>query len=544
MSRPHPSHVDVDVAHVHVHAGDGVTLRCRATPGCAIGLPEAPRVGYLRAVTRERATSEGVSLPTGHTGSSFLHRLLSDAVEAFPEALSAAALPADPKAFKRDYGEVLVRFEAARAASEQRVEIARLLTRRTAELLVHAGDAGQVPLATHLRTRAALPGLRSEPATLAPGLVPEVPFEGRVHRGPEVIELCEQLVARHHMTDAALSAARYIVGRAQASGGKLDLRGERFVLLGAGAELAPTPLLLRAGASVLWVDLSEPGTRVTEGDRGGELWRSDAVTDLLRAPREVAATVARFAQDGPVHIGMFAYAGGASREFRLGAAMNAIVASLDPGSVRSIALLVSPTMPANVQPQDAAAAEAKLEKRPLWQSAFKAIGLLPTPGRLTTDGACVSRSIVSIQGVSYQAAQYVGKIAAAESFAVHGIDPASEKRRPVTVSANVAGITNTRSLAHPLFQAAFVGAPKFDVCIYEPATTRALSALLVLADLLNPAAPGAAGVQPASPKQKAEGLLSQQVHGGIYSLPYALEPAIRVSAVLGMGMRPSVLFGR
>jgi hypothetical protein len=316
------------------------------------------------------------------------------------------------------------------------------------------------------------------------------------------------------------------------------------VLLGAGAELAPTPLLLRAGASVLWVDLSEPSTRIAATDRGGELWRSEGVTDLLREPTTVAATVARFAQDGPVHIGLFAYAGGASREFRLGAAMNAIVASLAPESVRSIALFVSPTMPASVQPEDAEAAEQKLARRPAWQSAGKALGLLPTPGRLTSADACVSRSIVSIQGVSYQAAQYVGKIAAAETFAVYGLDPTSETRRPVTVSANVAGITNTRSLAHPLFQAAFVGAPKFDVCIYEPATTRALSTLLVLSDLLNPEAPGAAAVQPASPRSKATALLSQQVHGGIYSLPYALEPAIRMSAVIGMGMRPSVLFRR
>jgi hypothetical protein len=37
-------------------------------------------------------------------------------------------------------------------------------------------------------------------------------------------------------------------------------------------------------------------------------------------------------------------------------------------------------------------------------------------------------------------------------------------------------------------------------------------------------------------------LLSQQVHGGIYSLPYELESAIRVAAVAGMAQRPSVLW--
>ena len=101
----------------------------------------------------------------------------------------------------------------------------------------------------------------------------------------------------------------------------------------------------------------------------------------------------------------------------------------------------------------------------------------------------------------------------------------------------------TRSLAHPLFQAAFIGAPHFGVRIFDPATTRALSGLLILHDLLNPSAPGAAGVQPSDVRQKASALLSQQVHGGIYSLPYVLEHAIRIAALIGMGRKPSLLLG-
>jgi hypothetical protein len=81
------------------------------------------------------------------------------------------------------------------------------------------------------------------------------------------------------------------------------------------------------------------------------------------------------------------------------------------------------------------------------------------------------------------------------------------------------------------------------VRIFEPATTRALNGLLVLHDLLNPEAPGAAGRAFASEQHKARALLSQQVHGGIYNLPYELEPAIRASAVIGMTSKPSVLFG-
>ena len=486
---------------------------------------------------------DGVSLPPGHSGSSFFHHVLAEAVAKFPQTFGAAAFPADAASFKRSYGDALVRFELARAAAAERVEIARLISDRTQQQLVYRDPSGAPLLEEHMAAPLSPPEMTREQGNgRAPGLVPEVEFQGRVYRRREIVELCEQLNARHHMTHAALAAARWIIDHIEQRGGSLDLSGQRFALLGAGAELAPTPLLLRAGATVLWVDIAEPSTRLDASERGGALLLAQGARDVLRAPREVAAAITRLADDGPVHVGMFAYAGGASLEWRLGAAMNAIVRRLEPSAVQTISLFVSPTMPANVQPEDAVAADQKLARRPLWQSLWKGVGALPVPGRLTSDDACVARAIVSIQGVSYQAAQYVSKVAAAETYAVYGIRPQAEPRQPVTVSANVAGITKTRSLAHPLFQAAFVGASRFDVCIFEPHTTRALSGLLVLHDLLNPNAPGAARVQPAAPREKAALLLSQQVHGGIYSLPYALEPAIRIAAVLGMAQRPSVLW--
>jgi hypothetical protein len=115
---------------------------------------------------------------------------------------------------------------------------------------------------------------------------------------------------------------------------------------------------------------------------------------------------------------------------------------------------------------------------------------------------------------------------------------------PVTVSANVAGITNTRSLAHPLFQAAFIGAPRFGVRIFEPATTRALSGLMILSDLLNPRSASHPNTLMTNPSAKVRALLSQQVHGGIYSLPYKLRSAsprssVWHSAPLCSGPRPS-----
>jgi hypothetical protein len=488
-------------------------------------------------------SEQGVVLPQGHTGSSFFHHVLQQAVAAYPAALGSARLPVDAKTFKRDYRDALVRFEAARVAAQERVEIARLIANRTQDELAYAGERGTIALAEHMAEEVAPPALHTlENRPSAPGLVPVVPFEGKRYVRREILGLCERMVEHKQMTHAALAAARFIIELIEERGGSLDLRGERFALLGAGAELAPTPLLLRAGARVLWVDVAEPSARLTRDDEAGELIVSEA-RDLLRAPNQVAAALARFASEGPIHVGMFAYAAGASREWRLGAAMNAIVRKLDPSQVRSLSFFVSPTMPASVQPEDAAASIDKLAAAPGWQAIARGLGLLPTPGHLKNDGACIARGIVSIQGLSYQAAQYVSKVAAAETFAVYGIAPSHNGHRsPVIVSANVAGITNTRSLAHPLFQAAFIGAPRFGVRIFEPATTRALSGLLILSDLLNPSAPGQPSTLADRPRDKASALLSQQVHGGIYSLPYELESAIRVAAVAGMAQRPSVLW--
>jgi hypothetical protein len=494
-------------------------------------------------MSKRRSAPSGVQLPEGHTGSSFFHHVLLEAQQAFPDVLDAAKLPSDPKRFKSDYADALVRFEAHRAASERRAEIARFLARRTQEQLRHIeGDQAQ-PFLEHLAQRQQAAAFETRRFEGTAGLRPAVPFEGQVYRGREVIELAERLHAEHHMTTPALNAVRWVIERAEADDGAIRLAGKRFALLGAGAELAPTPLLLAAGARVLWVDVSEPDALDAQS-LAGELCLAEQARNLLTQPREIAATIERFADGEPLTVGMFAYAAGASQEWRLGASMNGIVRSLPPALVEALALFVSPTTVANVLPEDERICADKLAAHPMWQSSLHAVGLLPTPGQLAIEGATVSRSIVTLQGLSYQAAQYVSKIASAETYAVHGTRFDAHEPRPVTISANVAGITRTRSLSHPLFEAAFVGAPKFGVRIFEPPTTRALSGLLVLHDLLNPQAPGAAAQTFDNERQKVQQLLSQQVHGGIYNLPYALEPAIRCSAVIGMARKPGVLFGR
>jgi hypothetical protein len=96
------------------------------------------------------------------------------------------------------------------------------------------------------------------------------------------------------------------------------------------------------------------------------------------------------------------------------------------------------------------------------------------------------------------------------------------------VSANTAAITRTRSLDHPVFAAAFGGAGAFGVETFTPRQSRVVNGLLALRDWLHPEAPVPG---------------TARVHGGIHTLPYPLEPALRVAAAIGFARSPRLLRG-
>ncbi|MEM7217946.1 MAG: hypothetical protein AAF515_06240 [Pseudomonadota bacterium] len=129
-----------------------------------------------------------------------------------------------------------------------------------------------------------------------------------------------------------------------------------------------------------------------------------------------------------------------------------------------------------------------------------------------------TRTVVPIQGLSYQAAQYLGKVLAAERWAGQGL----------RVSANTAAITRTRSLDHPVFAAAFGGAAAFGVETLTPRQSRRLNGLLAVADWLAEEAPRPGDVR---------------VHGALHGLPYPLEKALRVAAAIGFARSPRLLAG-
>ena len=260
----------------------------------------------------------------------------------------------------------------------------------------------------------------------------------------------------------------------------------------------------------------------------GRLHWPEADVDLLAKPQEVLATLIAFADGAPLDLGLYAYAPGQARELRLTASMNAVVNALPPELIASVTMLVSPTAPTALSPQDLAIMRARVEARPMWEAACARIGLLGKgDGGVAVGDAVATRSVVGIQGASYQASQYLGKILMAECWSKHG-QLADTNAMPLRVSANTAAITRTRSLSLPVFTAAFGGAAAFGVETLAPRQSRRINGLLALHDWLQPALPTPGAVR---------------VHGGIHTLPYPLEPALRVAAVIGFARSPRLLRG-
>jgi hypothetical protein len=470
-----------------------------------------------------------VTLPRGVSASELLHHLLTDTAARIP-GLAGAALPARAESFRKGFPEAIVRFEAARAESSERARAATHLVEASHRALAVVSANRVEPLDEAVRAPA--DPLECELWRLSGSgrLVPSIPYRGEVFRGREIARLADDLATRERLAPAARDALAWLLEQALDPAGELDLGGRRFALLGAGAELAPTPLLLEAGAEVLWIDIGAPREALRKDSAlSGRLLVPRGGANLLAAPAAIAATLARFAEAGPIDVGLYAYAPGAGREWRLEAAMNAIVDALPTEALRSISLLVSPTTPLALGPEERAARERRAGALPTWQRLLGAAGLLGAREPVTNGDTLVPRLVVALQGASYQAAQYVEKLCAAERWA-------ALPGRRFTVSANVAGISRTRSLSHPLFEAAYAGAPAFGVETFAPETTRALNGLLTLHDLLNPAAPGAPGAAGGP-----GGLFAERFHGGFHVVPWAIDPALRVAAGIGLVRHPALL---
>lgn len=367
-----------------------------------------------------------------------------------------------------------------------------------------------------------------------------VPYRGRLLRRDDLRRQLDAWVARG-IAEASFAEA---IGRVIANPDWLSAGGRQIVLLGASAEMGPLQPLTAWGASVLAVDLPRrPAVwnRIAEVARAGagvvhapahhyDADLTDAGADLRTETPEVLAWIDGF--DGPLVVGNYAYADGAAF-VRVAMAADVIVAGLLARRRADVAIayLATPTDVFAVPAEAVAEAQRRFAARGGWAGVQRAL-------RATSGGALFAPQYRELLGTD------TGQVGVADALVTQqGPNYALAKRLQrwraviarqdgVLTSAHVAPSTRTQSvLKNRILAAAYGGAPRFGVEIFDPDTASTLMAAVLVHDLHEPAA----AANPATPLTHPHQLfMAAANHGGLWRLPYLPRTALPVAAVLGL----------
>jgi len=377
----------------------------------------------------------------------------------------------------------------------------------------------------------AVPGRQEAETELA------VPYRGQRLCGDALLGRLDAWVAGGVIEPSCADAVRTVAAHPD----WLRLPGRTAVVLGAGAEVGPLPALLSWGAQVIGVDVPRPAiwARVLEMARrsGGTLLVPVAAEtgELAGASDEVLAQRAGLdltgdvpaaadwlsTVDGPLVLGNYVYADGAAN-VRVSAAVDALTVRLRARRDDvALAFLATPTdvftVPADAVAQSVRAYATRSRATKLASPALRALSGGRLLRRAYPPGADpgINDSLVAQQGPNYALAKRVQRWRATVA-----------RDGGATVSMNVAPPTRTRSvLKNRALAAAYAGAHRFGVEVFEPATTRVLMAALLVHDLYAEDGPG--HLHPW--QDEAHGA----AHGGLWRIAYAPRSALTLAALLG-----------
>jgi hypothetical protein len=390
------------------------------------------------------------------------------------------------------------------------------------------------------RLRAEAPDRRLVAAEVHGAAEPErefsLPYHGERLRQDSLLRRLDDWVADGVMEPSAAEAVRTVM----AHPGWLRLPDHTVAVLGAGAEMGPLPSLLRWGVRVAAVDLPNPAVwerlcRTARQAAGALLIAAPesagsgpdaeiaelAGVDLVAEVPAVADWLA--ALPGALVVGNYVYADGAAN-VRVSVAVDALSTRLQAarGEV-ALAFLATPTdvfaVPRDAVAQatsayDARSARAKLLGRPL--RALSA-GRLLRPAYVQGSDPGINDSLVAQQGPNYALAKRLQRWRATVARAAGS-----------TVSLNVAPPTRTRSVVkNRALAAAYAGAHRFGVEVFDPATSNVLMAALLVHDMHT--AGGPAHEHPWQDEAYAA------VHGGLWRSAYAPRSALGLAALIGYG---------
>ena len=315
----------------------------------------------------------------------------------------------------------------------------------------------------------------------------------------------------------------------------LDLRDHTVAVLGAGAEMGPLRSLLRWGANVAVVDLPRSdlwdrligdtrrlaGTMTVPVRAGDGSLSSRAGGDLVHDLAAVTEWVAGLEASGPLVVGNYVYADGATN-VRVSTAVDALTDRVVVERGRdavALAFLATPT--------DVFAVPGEAVERSVRSYAERRTSkVLRVPLRTVSGGRLLRRnyvpgqdpgindSVVLQQGPNYLLAKRLQRWRATTHRADGGL-----------VSFKVAPPTRTRSVVkNRALAAAYAGAHRFGIEVFEPGTANTLMAALLVHDLRT-------GAPSHGHPWQDEAYAA--AHGGLWTSAYDPRSALGIAALLG-----------
>ncbi len=363
-----------------------------------------------------------------------------------------------------------------------------------------------------------------------------LPYRGRMLTGADLAERLSAWVDDGVLEPGAAQAVQMVADNPD----WLSLPGHTVVALGVGAEIGPAPTLLRWGARVIGLDLpfagiwrrvldqaaGSAGTLVLPVRPGDGPAAERAGFDLLTELPQVAAWIddalesSSDGEDRTAVLGNYLYADGAAN-VRVSAAGDALATMLQRRHPELVqAYLATPTDVFAVPEGAVARSVETFAARS--RSAAVRLTRAASGGRLlrraylpgTAPGIC--DSLVTQQGPNYALAKRMQRWRAC-----------AERAAGRRISLNVAPPTRTRSVVkNRALAAAYAGAHRFGVEVFDPSTTRVLMAALLVHDLV-------ADVPTFAHPWQAEA--HQAVHGGLWTSPFEPRSTLGLAAVLGFG---------
>jgi hypothetical protein len=361
-----------------------------------------------------------------------------------------------------------------------------------------------------------------------------VPFHGERLRGDALQRQLDLWTVAGSMEPSAAEAVREVVAHPD----WLELAGQRVVVLGAGAEMGPLRALLSWGADVVGVDLPRPDIwrRVLETARGSagtlrvpvhvgsgvgdERLDERAGADLLHDLPGITDWLTGLEE--PLVLGNYVYADGATN-VRVAMAVDTLSRELlQRRSNIGLAFLATPTdvfaVPATAVEQSVHGYRSPSPVMRLARPALRTIsgGRLLRRNYAPGSDPGLNDSLVPQQGPNYALAKRLQRWRATAA-----------RQDGVAVSLKVAPPTRTRSVVkNRALAAAYAGAHRFGIEVFEPATSNTLMAALLVHDLRSDRTP-----DPSPWREETFGA----VHGGLWRTAYDPRSALGLAVVLGLG---------